>query len=119
MMLLAVLVLAGCTLKITKSPEALTGEAALTGVESTGVEVTGEEVIPTIPSSEMEEFTGEFDSGVVPTVTGSEGVSTKTGVTSDVKNLINQRATQPKDDTKLTEEDIDLMEQIINKVQDL
>jgi hypothetical protein len=67
----------------------------------------------------MEEFTGDFDSGEVSTLPGSEGVNVNSGVTAEVSDLIDDRNEQPKDDTKLTEEDIDLMEQIIQKVQDL
>jgi len=52
---------------------------------------------------EMEEFTWELDSWVV----------------GDVDTLIEERNTQPKDDTKLTEEDITLMEEIITKIQDI
>lgn len=102
--------LAWCAIKFNAPtvPE-LTGEI-LTWTESTGVVVTG---------SEMEEFTWEFDAGDVPTVDGSDDVSTDTGVVAEVDDLIEDRDTQPKDDTKLTEEDIDLMQQIIDKVQGL
>jgi hypothetical protein len=45
---------AGCTLKAPTVPELTTGDVQ---------EVTGTtKVIPEIPSSAMEEFTGEFDS---------------------------------------------------------
>jgi len=53
-------------------------------------------------------------------VTGSETVVVQqSGVMTEVKDLINNRKTQPKDTTKLNEEDISLMEQIIQKVQNL
>jgi hypothetical protein len=40
-------------------------------------------------------------------------------VTTEVKTLIDDRQDQPKDTTKLTEEDIDLMDQIIQKIKNL
>jgi hypothetical protein len=56
----------------------------------------------------------------VPTVEGSDQVTTaQSGVNTEVKALIEKRKTQSGDTTKLTEEDIGLMEQIIQKVQDL
>lgn len=70
-------------------------------------------------TSSMEEFTGEFDSWVVPTVAGSDGKKSDAGVVAEVDDLIEQRNTQTKDDSKLTEEDIDLMDQIIQKIQNL
>lgn|GEM_PF-3111921 len=72
-----------------------------------------------VTGSEMEELTGEFDAGEVSTVDGSDDMNTDTGVVAEVDDLIEDRDDQPKDDTKLTEEDIDLMQQIIDKVQEL
>jgi hypothetical protein len=40
-------------------------------------------------------------------------------VTAEVKTLIDERNTQSGDEGKLTEEDIGLMEQIIQKIQDI
>jgi len=37
----------------------------------------------------------------------------------DIRTLIEERNTLPKDTDKLTEEDIDLMEQIIQKIQEV
>ena len=75
---------------------------------------------PIIADSEMEEFTGEFDSGVVAVLSGSDTVTDiQSGVANEVKDIIDERATQPKDETKLTEEDIDLIDKIIQKVQGL
>ena len=88
-----------------------------TGEILTGVEMTWENVVA--DDSEMEEVTENIDTGEVPTIEGSEEVSTDTGVVAEVDDLIQDRETQPKDDTKLTEEDIDLMQQIIDKVQGL
>lgn len=67
----------------------------------------------------MEEFTWAFDSGVVAVVTGSEWVDVNTGVTAEVKALIEERKTQSWDEKKLTEEDIGLYEKVINIVQKL
>ncbi len=103
---------AGCTLKSPKVPVLTTGDtqeitwnADLTWINTTG--------------NAMEEFTGEFDSGVVPTVTGSEWVNATTGAVVDVNNMINQRKLQSGDTSKLTEEDISLMEKIIQKIQNI
>jgi hypothetical protein len=58
--------------------------------------------------------------GKVATTTWSTSSSTSaTSVSSAVKNLIQQRATQPKDDKKLTEDDIDLIDKIIQKVENM
>jgi len=104
----------GCTLQAPTLPEVSTG-AVMTWIESTGTELTG----VVVPSSAMEEFTGEFDSWTVPTVAGSEWVNINTGVTAEAKALIEERKTQSGDETKLTEEDIGLMEQIIQKIQNI
>lgn len=67
-------------------------------------------------------FTGdssEVDASLVPMASGSENIDINTGVTAEVKNMIQERQTQNQDDTKLTEEDIDLMEKIIEKVKNL
>jgi len=116
---LSIFSLAGCTLKIAKLPAVSTGavqEITWTTIVTWTTENTG----VNIPSSTMEEITGEFDSWVVPVVTGSETVVVQqSGVMTEVKDLINNRKTQPKDTTKLNEEDISLMEQIIQKVQNL
>ncbi len=58
-----------------------------------------------------------FDSWVVSVLTGSEWVDVNTGVTAEVKGLIDERANQPQDASKLTEEDISLMEKIIEKLK--
>jgi len=68
----------------------------------------------------MEEVTGAFDSGVVRTVSGSNSMSDEQkSVVAQLKDLINKRNTQPKDSSKLTEEDISLLEQIIQKVENM
>lgn len=110
MALLSIIALSGCGVKPSETDIA-TGDVQ---------EITWTTNVPVVSGSEMEEFTGEIDSWVVPTATGSDEVTTEDNKTTDeVKGLINNRKTQPADDTKLTEEDIGLMEQIIQKVQDL
>lgn len=104
----AALIFAWCSLKIQKPSEVLTGEM-----------FSGTETMPVVSGSEMEEFTGNFDSWTVPVLTGSEGVNVNSGVTAEVKTMIEERNKLSGDDSKLTEEDIDLMEKIIQKVQNL
>jgi len=104
----------GCTLKAPTMPILSTGK-----VQEITWTTDNNWTAVNVPSSAMEEFTGEIDSWVVPTVTGSEDVHANTGVTSDVKTLIDQRKSQPEDTTKLNEEDISLMEQIIQKIQNI
>lgn len=102
-------------------PSAISTEETLTGTslsweELTGMEATG--ILETWTIT-MQELTGEFDSWEVPTVKGSETVNTTTGATADVKNLIEERKAQPADESKLTEEDIGLMEKIIERLKNL
>ncbi len=61
----------------------------------------------------------DIDATLVPVLTWSEGVDTTTGVTQEVKDLIQERQTQNQDTSKLTEEDIDLMQKIIDKVKSI
>ena len=109
----------GCTLKAPTVPTLPVDEVQeiTWTVENTWTTDTG--WIPVVWSNTMEEFTGEFDSGVVPTVKGSEWVNVNSWVTAEVKNLIDERKTQSGDEGKLTEEDIGLMEQIIQKIQNI
>ena len=105
---------AGCTLKGPTITESSTGNTQII----TGTVLTGAE---TGTLSTWEVFVGtaltwSFDSWVVPVVTGS---AEQSGVTADVKALIEQRNAQSGDTKKLTEEDIGLMEQIIQKIQKL
>lgn len=117
--LLSIITLAGCTLKAPQTPEVSTWDV-MTGAESTGMVITWEDTTGmNIPTQQMEEVSEEFDAGEVPTLEGSENVSASTGIAKEVDTLIEKRADQPKDDGKLTEEDIDLMEEIIQKVQNL
>jgi len=105
---LIVFVITGCTFKPTSINKDSTGDIQeLTWIENTWTNM------------EMEEFTWEFDSWVVPTLSWSNTISIDTWVVGDVDTLIEERNTQPKDDTKLTEEDITLMEEIITKIQDI
>ena len=109
---------AGCTLKGPTIPELSTGNTqiitgtVLTGAE-TGTITTGEVLVWTA-------LTWSFDSWIVPVVTGSnEATPGQSWVTADVKALIDERNAQSGDTKKLTEEDIGLMEQIIQKIQKL
>jgi len=48
-------------------------------------------------------------------VAGSEdAVAQQSGVAAQIQKLIDERNAQPKDDSKLNEEDIDFMQKIIN-----
>lgn len=115
--LLSIIALAGCTLKAPQTPEVSTWEI-LTWTDTTWTEFTG--IVDTWSISTMEELTWEFDSEEVPMVEGSVTITTgENTVATRLKNLFNKRNAQPKDDTKLIEEDIDLMQEVIQKVQDL
>lgn len=112
--------IAGCSLKITKIPAVSTGDVKTTVSVSPQVtpEITWDIVGTWVPSSAMQEFTGEIDSWVVPTVTGSKTITpAQSALSAEVKAIIENRKTQSGDTTKLTEEDISLMEQIIQKIQ--
>jgi hypothetical protein len=77
-----------------------------------------------------QELTGDVPNGtlvitgqqpVVETKATTGGVNTTTGkaLSAEVADIIKARATKPKDDNKLTEDDIDLIGQVIQKIQDL
>lgn len=114
--------LTGCTLKAPTVPDFDTGNiqwitwTEVIGMEFTWTELTWTELTWTI----SEELSNAIDSGVVPMVEGSEEVIIKQdGVVTEVKKLIEERNTQPKDESKLTEEDISLMEKAIQTISDL
>lgn len=127
--LLSVLVLAWCTFKAPTIPQLSTGDIQeISGdielIEETElIEMTWdiEEWNETIE----EEITWTFDSGDVAMVEWSAAVVAGTvseEVKSFIKNiniLIKKRETQPTDEGKLTEEDIDLMEKIIEELKKL
>ena len=115
-LLLVTASITGCTLQAPTITEVSTG-AELTWTELTGTQFTGAEHTGVVVSSAMQEFTWEIDSWTVPMVAGSEWIHANTGVTAEAKALIEKRKTQSGDETKLTEEDIGLMEQIIQKIQ--
>lgn len=140
---LAVVSLAGCTFKVPTTPEVSTWEV-LTWTELTWEVVTWEVLIWTELTWEVvtweiltwTELTWTqptetvttwviaqeaFNSGVVPMISGSN-VTITTGqrtIIDRFKSLINKRNVQPKDETKLVEEDIDLMEDAIKAVQNI
>jgi len=97
-MLLVALSLAGCTLKGPNIP-VLTGDVQ----ELTWTELTWTELTWMVTDEE------EDDGKAVE----------KTGATVEVEKLIDERKTQPADESKLNEEDIGLMEEIIQKVSEL
>ncbi len=109
--LLVVISLAWCTLKGPKISEVLTGNVL------TWVEVTGG--ITTTTGNAMEEFTWAFDSWIVPMVTGSESTGLNNETIARFKDLVLKRKWAQKDETKLTEDDIGFMEEIIEKVKSL
>ena len=92
-------------------------------------EIEGEEI-----SEEIEENTEEtqmpsaeemenFDANEIPILEWSEEIAAGT-ISDEVKNfvskinmLIKKRKTQPADESKLTEEDIDLMEKVIEELK--
>jgi len=115
-LLLLVLSVAGCGSKGTEVSEITTGEEQ----SWTWVELTDAVDTWLIEGEFVGESTGAFDSWTVPMLSGSEEITLgKSGVATEIKSLIEKRKTQPKDETKLTEEDIGLMEQIIQKIQDI
>lgn len=62
-----------------------------------------------------EEITEPIDAVVVPMVEGSEDLAIQeSGTVIEVKKLIEERNTQPKDESKINEPDIDLMQKIID-----
>ena len=80
-------------------------------------EVTGE-VTTENPSTGSLVITGQanVDNQIV---TGTTTVSTGTAVSADIAKLIQARASKPKDDKKLTEDDIDLIDQVVQKVESI
>lgn len=49
----------------------------------------------------------------------STSTTTSTSISSDVADLIEDRASKPKDENKLTEDDIDLIEKIIQAIENI
>ena len=95
-----------------------------TGVDSTGniVSWTTEIVSGTteiVSTWWLIESTGSIDSWVVPMASGSEWIHANTGAAAEVKALIDQRNTQPKDEKKINEPDIDLMHQAIEAAKNV
>jgi len=71
-----------------------------------------------------QEVTGETpkdttNGSLVITGTTNKATVDSKAVTGEIKALIEQRATQPKDPNKLTEDDINLIDQVIQKVQNM
>ncbi|MCX6822755.1 MAG: hypothetical protein NTX91_02005 [candidate division SR1 bacterium] len=121
---LSCLLLVGCGSKSVPTSTIDTGtlfsgEQALTGTQpgenvsdqnnNVRQEVTGDTSQPT-PNGTL--MVSGANVKTTPTVDNS-------AVTGEVKALIEQRATQPKDQNKLTEDDISLIDQVIQKVQNM
>ena len=112
----------GCTLKAPTLPELSTGDIQLMTwteltwtespiIELTGIELTGMTDTWILP----EEITEPIDAVVVPMIEGSEDLATQeSGVAIQAKKLIEERNTQAKDESKINEPDIDLMQKIID-----
>lgn len=81
----------------------------LTGIELTWTELPGDELLLS------GEVTAPIDAVVVPMIEGSEDLATQeSGVVIEAKKLIEERNTQEKDESKINETDIDLMQKIID-----
>ena len=114
--------LTGCTLKGPVVPNLSTGdvlpttETEITGVVTTWLDVVWTELTGILDTgSVVEGANSSIDSWVVPMVAGSEdAVAQQSGVAAQIQKLIDERNAQPKDDSKLNEEDIDFMQKIIN-----
>lgn len=113
-------VLAGCSLKVQKTVDTpMEKEEKVTTIEE---KVNGEEtenVVNTGNVVDIKELTGTGDSGEVSAIEGSEHVNVNEGLSTEVEKIIEERNTQPKDESKLTEEDIDLIQQIIDKIESM
>ena len=113
-MLLGAWILAGCG--VQKTP-VVDDSVVISGTQETGMMVTWNTEI-SLDANMMEEVTwAEIQTTV--TTSGTESPVVDPEISTEVKTLIQERQQQPKDDSKLTEEDIDLMEQIIQKIQGL
>jgi hypothetical protein len=77
-----------------------------------------------------QELTGDVPNGTLvitgqqPTTetkasTGTATTTTGKALSTEVADIIKARATKPKDDNKLTEDDIDLIDQVIQKIEGL
>ena len=106
------IILAWCgTRQLTTEIQSLSGEdtAALSGIDlfgDSGIVISGQEL-----SSEQ--------SGMLERIqtSSSQQIASGQKLSDDVKKLIEERATKPVEKNKLTEDDIDLMEKVIQKVQ--
>jgi len=111
--------LAGCALKGPIVPNISTGDVlpipatGIKGDTTTWWDVVATGILDTW--SVVEGTTSSIDSWVIPMVAGSEDAAVQqSGVAAQMQKLIDERNAQPKDDSKLNEEDIDFMQKIIN-----
>ncbi len=122
----AIVLLAGaatfawCTFNAPEIPVLSTGDIQeMTGdqevVQDTGIIVT-DDIITTVTWASEE---ANFDSGEVPVVVAGSVSEEVKSFLKNIDALIKQRKQQPTDDSKLTEEDIDLMEKVIEELKNL
>jgi len=114
--------LAGCTFNNPKISEVSTDiKQELTWESAQIIELTwSAELTGTLSWSVIEEMPVSIDSWIVPLVAGSEKVtSEQSGAVAEITTLIDERKFEPQDESKLTEEDIGLFEEIIQKLQDM
>ncbi len=103
--LIALGALAWCAMKVPSMPVDSTWEVEVTSGVQTEI-ITGDVVTTwTVATSEVS--------------TGAENLTGSTWTMDEIKDLIDARASQPKDKDKLDEADIDLMDRIIQKVKQL
>lgn len=115
--LLIATTLVGCGTQNLEVNEAeMTGESLeITGENS---EMTGDEVLLEVTEEDME----DFDATEVTKVEGSDEIENDEDakkVTEEVDKLIEERKTQPTDDAKLNEEDIDVFENVIEIIKNI
>ena len=92
----------------TQSGEILSGQNTTMREELTGETQTGSLVI-----------TGQQATTTNKSSTWTVSATTGKALSAEVSDIIKTRATKPKDDNKLTEDDIDLIDQVIQKIENL
>lgn len=122
---LSCLVLAGC--KLTSKPAETVNTWTLLSWEQVLTWMQSGEALVDQNGNVREEVTGDNvslpatgETKTTPVVTGTT-TTTTTGnsLSSDVANLIEDRASKPKDPEKLTEDDIDFMQKIIDMISNI
>ena len=111
-------ILAWCgTQQITTEAQVISGEetAALSGIDLFGDSWTVLSGQTAISGQESSTKTWVLIQQDVPS--SSQQIASGQKLSEDVKKLIEERAKKPVDKSKLTEDDIDLMEKVIQKIQ--